>query len=191
MPVLNLRDKSRTTGGKTYNMVTKVTTPPKDQGGWMAMTSDLLKSAAYRSLSPNARKVLDRLIIEHIDNGRRSNGTLIVTHDQFYAFGVTAEYIADAQDELEYKGLIKVQRGRAGNGTAHPSVFTLTFDGTSEGACATNEWKRFTLQEAKFWSEVVRHQLKEKRSAIGRKRKSSLRDSEIRPLRDSEISARK
>ncbi|KSV76697.1 hypothetical protein N182_24810 [Sinorhizobium sp. GL2] len=184
--VFNPRDKSRTTGGKTFNLVRKHTQPPADQGGWIAITREFLESAAYRSLSGNARKALDRLKIEHIGHGRTQNGRLIVPHDQFYAYGVTAEYVADALEELEFKGLIKMSKGRAGNGTAHPTIYRLTFDGTHDGLAATNEWKRLTMEDAKRWSEVVRKERMEQRAKVGRK-KSSLRDSEIRPLRVSEI----
>lgn len=186
-PIFDPRDKSRTAGGKTYNMVKKNTQPPADQGGWMAITRELLESAAYRSLSVNGRKALDRLIIEHISHGRTENGKLIVTHDQFYAYGVTFSSIADALDELAYKKLVKMRKGRAGNGTAHPTVFTLTFDGTHDGAPATNEWRRFTMAEARLWSEVVRKQLADARSKPGRKKKSPLRDSVVPPLRVSVV----
>ncbi|MDX0581956.1 hypothetical protein GOD01_03370 [Sinorhizobium medicae] len=187
MAEFNPRDKSRTSRGKTFNMVKKHTQPPNDQGGWMAITRDLLESAAFRSLSGNARKALDRLKVEHIGHGRTMNGQLIVPHDQFYSYGVTAEYVADALDELEFKGLIQMSKGRAGNGTAHPTVFRLTFDGTFDGLPATNEWKRCTMEDAKRWLEVVRKERAEKRSKVGSKKKSPLRDSEIRPLRVSEI----
>lgn len=182
-PVFNPRDKSRTTGGKTFSMVKKNTQPPANQGGWMAITREFLESAAYRSLSVNGRKALDRLIVEHIAHGRSENGKLIVTHDQLFEYGVTFGSIADALEELAYKKLVKMVKGRAGNGTAHPTIFTLTFDGTHEGAPATNEWKRFTMAEARLWSEVVRKQLAEARSKPGRKKKSSLRDSVVSPLR--------
>lgn len=119
----------------------------------------------------NARKALDRLIIEHISHGRTENGKLIVTYEQLYAYGVTFGSIADALEELAYKRLIKMTKGRAGNGTAHPTVFTLTFDGTQDGAAATNEWRRFTMAEARLWSEVVRKQLADARSKPGRKKK--------------------
>lgn len=187
MPVFDPRDKSRTSAGKTFNMVRKHTRPPEDQGGWMAITRELLESAAYRSLSVNARKALDRLIIEHIGHGRVMNGRLIVTHDQFIEYGTTGEYVADAIDELQYKGLLKSKKGRAGNGTAHPTIYTLTFDGSHDGIAATNEWKKFTMAEARLWSEVVRKQRADNRAGVGRKKKSSLRVSEICPLRVSEI----
>ena len=186
MGELNPRDMSRTEEGKRRSLVKKHTKPPADQGGWMAMTRDFLESAAVRTLSGNSRKALDRLILENIAHNRLENGNLIVTHQQFSDYGVTGEYVADAIDELVYKGLISARRGKAGNGTAHPTIFTLTFDGTYEGAKATNEWKRFSVAEAKLWSEVVRKQKAEerKRSSV---KKSSLRNSETRPLRNSEM----
>lgn len=183
MAVFNPRDKSRTAEGKTFSMIKKHTKPPTDQGGWMAISRELLECPAYRSLSVNARKALDRLIIEHIAHGRTENGKLIVTHDQLYDYGVTFGSIADALEELAYKKLVKMVKGRAGNGTAHPSVFTLTFDGTGDGAPATNEWKRFTMPEARLWSEVVKKQRAEARAKPGRKKKSPLRDSVVPPLR--------
>lgn len=190
MSVFDPRDRSKTAAGKTFDMVKKNTQPPKDQSGWMAITRDLLESPSYRTLSVNGRKALDRLIIEHIGHGRLKNGQLVVTHDQFIDYGVTGEYVADAIDELEYKGLLKADRGRAGAGTAHPTIYRLTFDGTHEGLPASNEWKKFTMAEARLWSEVVRQQRLKKRSNVGRKKKTSLRDSEIRPLWVSEIRRR-
>lgn len=187
MAKFNPRDRSRTETGKTASLVRRHTQPPTDQGGWMAISRDFLESAAYRSLSVNARKCLDRLIVEHIGHGRTENGRLIVTHEQFIEYGVTGEYAGDAVDELAYKGLVKAERGKAGNGTSHPTVFTLTFDGTYDGAPATNQWKKFTMAEARLWSEAVRKQRADARAKLGRKKKSSLRVSEIRPLRVSEI----
>jgi hypothetical protein len=148
LAIFNPRDKSRTEGGKTFNLVKKNTQPPSDQGGWIAISREFLESAAYRSLSVNGRKALDRLMIEHIGHGRTRNGKLIVTHEQFIDYGVTCDFVADALDELAYKGLLKMEKGRAGNGTAHPTIYTLTFDGTHDGLPASNPWKRFTMAEA-------------------------------------------
>ncbi|RVD55970.1 MAG: hypothetical protein EOS30_09855 [Mesorhizobium sp.] len=183
MAFRNERDNSRTERGKRFSLVKKHTLPPADQGGWMAETRDFLESSAYRTLSTNARRALDRLKIEHISHGRTHNGRLIVTHEQFISYGVTAEYVGDALDELDFKGLLKISRGRAGNGTAHPNIFRLTFDGDHEGAAATNEWRRCTDEQAKQWVETVREQRKLKRAGVGRKSKPSLGLSEVPPLR--------
>ncbi len=180
--VFNPRDKSRTTYGKTFNMVKKVTLPPADQGGWIAETREFLESAAYRTLSINARRILDRLKIEHIGHDRTQNGNLIVTHEQFIEYGVTCDYVADGLDECAFKGLVKIRRGRAGDGTAHPNVYTLTFDGTHDGLAATNEWRRFSMEGAKQWSEQIRQKKMDQRAGSGRKKKTSLGNSQMRPL---------
>lgn len=170
----NPRDKSRTSVGKRHNMVRKATQPPSDQGGWIAETREFLEAAAYRTLSVNGRRLLDRLKIEHISHGRTQNGELIVPHAQFIAYGVTADLVGDAIDECSFKGLIKVRRGRAGNGTAHPNIYTLTFDGTADGLSATNEWRIFTMDDAKRWTEEARKGRVEQRAVVGRKKKAHL-----------------
>lgn len=184
---LNRKDNSRTSQGKTYNLVRQHTKPPEDEGGWQWMTRELLESVAFRTLSTNSSRVLFRLIIENISHGSLHNGKLVVTHEQFIDYGVTGEYVADAIDELEFKGLIRARRGRAGVGTSHPNIFRLTWLGDFEGAKATNDWKRCTGERAKEWSSSVRAQMQAKRARVGRKSKSSLRNPEIPPLRNPEI----
>lgn len=194
MAEFNPRDKSRTSTGKTRNSVRKYTAPPRPEDKdasstqrWQWLTIELMESAAFTSLSANASRAFFRIIIQHTAHAALENGKLVVTHPQFVDYGVTGEYVADAIDELHYKGLIKVHRGRAGSGVAHPNRFTLTFVGDFEGAPPTNEWRHCTPERCKRWSDVDRKIAAEKRGVVGRKKKSPLRDSEIRPLRDSEI----
>ncbi|MCV9960355.1 hypothetical protein OIU34_00450 [Pararhizobium sp. BT-229] len=170
MSEFNPRDRSRTAGTKADQLRKKHTQPPSDQGGWIAISRAFLESAAYRSLSPNARKALDRLLIEHIGHGRTRNGGLIVPHQHFREYGITRCYVADALDELEYKGFIEMKKGRAGNGTPHATVFRLTFDGTGDGLPATNEWKRCSDVDAARWRAAVRRQKTQRRSTVGRKK---------------------
>ncbi|WP_318763373.1 hypothetical protein [Aminobacter niigataensis] len=177
------RDHSRTEQGTALGRVLRNTGAPRDQGAWMPISCELLESMAFRTLSPNASKVFYRIIIEHLRHGRTENGRLIVTHAQFTDYGVTSELIADAIDELAFKGLIKVSRGRAGNGTAHPNSYRLTLTGTHDGAAATNDWKACTRDTAKMWTETVRDEMRAKRAA----KKSSLREGEVRPLREPEV----
>ncbi|WP_042777827.1 hypothetical protein [Sinorhizobium fredii] len=194
MAVFNPRDKSRTSGGKTFNMVRQHTSPPKFDTGdvdvklrWQWLTIEMMESPAFRTLSANALKCFFRVLIEHTAHAALQNGKLIIPHPQFIDYGVTGEYVADGLDELEYKGLIKIQRGRSGAGTAHPNIYTLTFVGNWEGAPATNEWKRCTMDRCRQWLEVDRKIAAEKRGKVGRKKKSPLRNPEIRSLRNSEI----
>ncbi|MBX4865918.1 hypothetical protein HJA85_02865 [Rhizobium bangladeshense] len=191
MAEFNSRDKSRTSAGKTLSLVRKYTAPPRgsDDGSlrWQWLTIQLLESPAFTSLSANASRAFFRIIIEHTSHAALENGRLLVTHAQFVSYGVTGEYVADALDELEYKGLIKVRRGRAGRGVAHPNHFTLTFVGNHEGAPPTDDWRRCTPERCRKWSEIDRKLAADKRGRVGRKKKTPLRDSEIPPLRDPEI----
>lgn len=181
------KDKSRTSRGKTYNQVRRNTKPPGDQGGWGWITLEMLESPAFTTLSHNARKALFRIVIENISHASLHNGKLIVTHSQFIYYGVTGEYVGDAIDELDFKGWLRVRRGRAGVGSAHPNTYRLTFLGDYEGAAPTNEWRRCTLAKAKEWNGSARKKAADIRGRVGRKKKNPLRDSEIRPLRVSEI----
>ncbi|MBX5093163.1 hypothetical protein [Rhizobium lentis] len=191
MAEFNPRDRSRTSVGKTRSLVRKHTAPPSvsDDGSlrWQWLTIQLLESPAFTSLSANACRAFFRVVIEHVAHAGLENGRLVVTHPRFVSYGVTGEYVADALDGLEYKGLLKVRRGRAGSGVAHPNLFTLTFVGDHEGAPATDEWKRCTAQRCRKWSETDRRIAADKRGRLGRKKKTSLRDPEIPPLRESEI----
>ncbi|WJR67252.1 hypothetical protein QTA58_00315 [Neorhizobium sp. CSC1952] len=194
MPEFNPRDKSRTTRGKTFNEIRKNSRPPSQGAAsadssqrWQWLTVELLSSPAFRTLSPNASRAFFRIIIEHAAHGALENGKLIVTHPQFVEHGVTGEYVADAIDELEYKGLIKIKRGRAGAGTAHPNLYTLTFSGDYEGAPATNEWRKCSLERCRRWDEVDRKIAKANREKLGRKKIASLRNPEMRPLRNPEM----
>jgi len=184
---LNQRDRSRTYVSKTHSLVRKHTKPPIDENGWQWLTSDLMYSPAFRTLSGNALKAFARLCCENVAHASLHNGKLIVTHPQFIDYGVTGEYVADAIDELEFKGLVRVIRGMAGAGTAHPNLYRLTFVGDYEGAKPTNEWKRFTMADAKAWSETIRKQMADARGRAGRKGKSSLRNPEMPPLRNPEM----
>lgn len=196
MVKVNPRDHSRTAEGKTRSLVRKNTSPPRGEvitadssQRWQWFTVEFMQSPAFRLLSRNANTALFRIVVEHVCHGAVANGHLLVTHQQFAEHGVTGEYVADAIDELAYKGLIVVQRGRAGNGTAHPNEFRLTFVGDLEGAPATNEWRKCSEETCRRWDQVDRRIAADQRASVGRKRKSSLRTSEIRPLRDSEIRA--
>lgn len=145
------QDRSPKVGRHRY--IAKMNRIPDDEGGWMAFTVLFLSSDSFRSLSINAYRVLFRVIVEHLQNGGAENGNLIVPHRQLQDWGVTAENAADAIDELVFKGLIKVRKGRAGDGKAHPNIYTLTFDVLSTGGRATRDWKNKSSQDIAKWKE--------------------------------------
>jgi hypothetical protein len=112
---------------------------------------DMVESPAWRTMSLSARRVLDRIEIEHLHHGLAENGRLPVTFDDFVSYGIERHGIAAAIRECEALGFIEItQRGRAGNADfRRPNVFRLTYLPTYRtGENATNEWSRIETREA-------------------------------------------
>lgn len=95
---------------------------------WIWMTRELLESDALRGLSLSAVRALDRLKIEHLKHGGKENGLLMVTYDDFEAWGVRAASIRSALDELVQSGLVKVTWRDDRKGTRkRPNMYALTW----------------------------------------------------------------
>jgi len=99
-------------------------------------------------LSHSARKVLDRIIREHMAQGGKENGRLKVTARNFQA-DVHPRHITAAITEVEALGFVKrTYKGRRSHGEDRgaPAQFRLTwlpvFE-VNDASAATNEWKRF------------------------------------------------
>ena len=60
--------------------------PPKEP--WVWLTRELMESPAWGALTAPARRVVDRILIEHMHHAGTENGELVVTFDNFEAFGV-------------------------------------------------------------------------------------------------------
>lgn len=129
----------------------KLRSPP-DQS-WSFLTTEMMESPAWRALSVNARKVVDRLIVEHAHHSGRENGHLIVTHDQFKEYGVTRRLIPEAIRESVYMGFVRIEQkgGMSYGGHKHPSRYRLTFYVTKDLAPATNEWKGVAEDKITEW----------------------------------------
>jgi hypothetical protein len=103
---------------------------------------EMLKSPAYQSLGLSARRVLERLEIEHMDNCGKDNGNLVVTFDQFVEFGVRRASIGAAIQDLVVGGFVEITiQGHAGTGPwRRPNRFRITFL-PANGTSPTHEWK--------------------------------------------------
>ncbi|MCV0426222.1 MAG: hypothetical protein K5905_12165 [Roseibium sp.] len=191
MTYQNPRDKSRTSSGKKANLRDKYRSPPKygvhETGkAWAWETEEFLSSPAYISLSINALRIYNRIKVEYLRQGRIGNGDLIVTHDDFRDFGASANLVADAIDELVFKGLVRVKRGKAADGTPHPNLFRITSLGTDEGEPWTNEWKGVTAEYVERWPEVRMKLRARRRSKTAKKKKSSLSEQRMSRSQNSE-----
>ena len=96
--------------GRSGKKSSKINNPPKDQA-WIWLTSELISSLAWRSMSINCQKLVNRLIIEHRNNGGYENGHLICTYKDFVDYGLTRNNIRPAIEEAQALGLVKHQRG--------------------------------------------------------------------------------
>jgi hypothetical protein len=135
-------------GFQTKRIKAKLNEAPP--GGWMPIGREMLRGGAMRALSVHGRRVLDRIMVEHMDHAGQENGRLKVTWLDFEKFGVHRVYIQQARDELVAVGLVAIEDpGRAivwGESKGDPAQYRLTFLPVSEPnnfRPATNEWKRF------------------------------------------------
>src|SRR5580692_2519204 len=86
-------------------------------GQWVAITRAMLESAARRALSLAARRVLERIEVEHLAHGGCENGKLPVTFKNFEDWGIRPDSIASAIREVVALGFVEVTR-RGYGGTA-------------------------------------------------------------------------
>jgi hypothetical protein len=143
-------------------------TKHKLNGAWVAHRVAMLKSPAYQMLGLHARRILDRIEIEHMDHAGKDNGRLIVPYDDLIERGgVGRRFIAPALRELVALGFTEIKAGCGGNGEFRaPNVYRLTYLETDRAP--TDEWKRITsIREAR----TVRSQAR----AGGQKRRTHSR----------------
>ena len=116
--------------------------PPADMP-WIWFTREMLESDAWRSLSRQARRVIDRVMIEHMAHAGTENGNLAVTYADFVAFGCRREALAHAITEAVATGLLLItEKGRRSAGLDRwPNRFALGWLPLYDGAAAPNRWK--------------------------------------------------
>jgi hypothetical protein len=137
--------KGRTTGALRNNRHTKAI------GQFVMHGLAMIDSPAWQVLSLSARRVLDRIEIEHMRHGGAQNGRLPVTYDDFVHYGIHRHAIAPAIRQCEALGFLEVaQRGHAGNAEYRsPNHFRLTYLNFMGGrGPPTNEWSRIETIEA-------------------------------------------
>jgi hypothetical protein len=126
----------------------KLNAPPHGEP-WAWISQEMMESGAFRSLSINARRVLDRIMIEHMKHSGQENGRLKVTWNDFEKFGIGRRFIRDALNELIAAGFVAIEQpGRKVYGThrGDPTRYRLTFLPVAESndfRPASNEWRKF------------------------------------------------
>ena len=125
-----------------------------------------MESPVWSALSINGRRILDRLLLEQMAHAGTENGNLIATHDQFKAFGVPANAVRPAIDELVFLGFIRCERGGRWAGKNTPSRYRLTWLGDRHGAAPTNEWQGVSIEHVETWQKQRRELRKVYRQSV-------------------------
>lgn len=120
----------------------------KVTGSFVSHPLEMRRSPAWLVTPDHARRVLDRLEVEHMEHAGAMNGELPCTYADFEANGVPRKAIALALRQLEALGFIEVMsRGRISRAEfRRPSLYRLTYVYGRAGkgiAGPTNEWKRW------------------------------------------------
>jgi DNA-binding IclR family transcriptional regulator len=99
-------------------------------------------------LSVSLRRILDRLIAQHLTHYMKANGQLMVSYEELAAHaGADKSDVSSALAELVDVGLTDIKHGQWSTSTKRlPNRYRLTFFPVDEAA-PTHEWKRFEPSE--------------------------------------------
>jgi hypothetical protein len=110
------------------------------------------ESWAWRLLPDNARRVLDRLELEHMRQGGAMNGELKCTYSDFEEAGLRRQSVALAIRQAAALGFVQITR--KGYKTAAefrvPSLYRLTYVYNADArlrGMPTNEWQRIAEKQ--------------------------------------------
>jgi hypothetical protein len=120
-------------------------------GAFVTHSKELRESPAWAALPDNARRVLDRLELEHMRHGGAENGNLKCTYSDFQQAGIRRASVALAIRQCVCLGFVEVtQRGRRSAAGFHtPSSYRLTYVyGCGNSSARTDEWRRYKAAEA-------------------------------------------
>jgi len=147
----------------------RVNGPPEGEP-WAWMTRAMLESPAWAALSIHARRIIDRVLVEHMAHGGTQNGALPVSYADIEALGIRRNRIASAIAEAVALGFLDHRRGRAAGGSAkgHVQVFRLTWLRTGDGEPATNRWKALDAAEAQEKAAAAKEKSADARYATRR-----------------------
>lgn len=118
--------------------------------GFVKHTRSMRISPAWEALPDNARRVLDRLEREHMDQGGSANGKLICTYSDFEKAGIRRNSSSLAIRQCEALGFLRVSvSGNRSIATErYPNRYRLTYlIGRGESTDITNEWRALTSIE--------------------------------------------
>jgi hypothetical protein len=108
------------------------------------------ESPAWRALPDNARRILDRLEIEHMRHGGAANGSLMCPYGHFQEAGIRRGSVALAIRQAIALGFLKITAvgyRRAAEFRA-PNVYFVTYlHGCGKSLKPTDDWARLQTSE--------------------------------------------
>jgi hypothetical protein len=130
--------------------------PPQGEP-WVWFTLDVFQSDAWSAMPLCARRVVERVMIEHMQHGGKDNGSLPVTYDDFQAYGIRRASIKQGISISQELGWIDiVQPGLRGHGIARRATrYGLTWLPRSDWTPASDRWRAVTPEAAQ---QVLRRQ---------------------------------
>ena len=79
-------------GQRGYRRFEESNRPPQDMP-WCWLTREMLESPTWRAMTLPARRVVERLMVEHMSHGGTMNGELPCTYGDFQRFGLSRKSI--------------------------------------------------------------------------------------------------
>ena len=142
--------RARPTSGPGSRRFQAANRPP-DGEPFIWMTLAMVKSEAWAAMPLAARKVVERIAIEHMGHGGKLNGELTVTYDQFVSFGIRRSSIREAIEFAVRLGWIDITvHGSRSYGMRRvASAYGLTWLPRCDSTPPSNRWKSVTAERAK------------------------------------------
>jgi hypothetical protein len=144
---------------------------------FIAHSREFRESPAWRALPDNARRVLDRLELEHMRHAGSENGKLPCTYSDFVKAGVRRASVALALRQCVALGFVEITKrgGRSLSNVRRPSLYRLTYVfGRSAAGMPTDDWKRIkTIEEARLALQLATAEPKKPGRASGTPLRSS------------------
>ena len=155
-------DATGRSSGKRTGRAAKIHGPPKGEP-WVWLTCELVSSPAWRSRSINCVRLIDFLMVEHMNHAATENGNLKATYDQLSEWGLTRSETRPAIDEACFLGLVHAERGGRWALTNLPSTYRLTFQADREDNPPTDDWKGKTTEAIAAWKQDRAQQNRKRR----------------------------
>jgi hypothetical protein len=118
--------------------------PPRDES-WLWLTREMMESPAWAALPLASRRVIDRLMVEHMSHAGTENGNLKVSYDQFADFGLRRASLPEAIKVAVELGFIDiVSEGIVSYGAARrPAAYGLAWLHRADRTPPSQRWKAF------------------------------------------------